>query len=155
MAKTAHYYVKFLPDCHYHVFNRALDKKNMFLSAGNYSFFLKQYDNYVSPVVTTLSYALLGNHFHFGIRIHPQETLPDFLNASNLNPERYNTPHAIVAHQFQLLFQSYAMAFNIQQGRTGTLFQRPFKRCNVDPDRLTRLILYHHLNPERHRTQSG
>jgi len=151
MAKTSHYYVKFLPDCHYHVYNRAVDKKNMFLSDDNYAFFLKQYDKYLSPVVTTFSYALLGNHFHFTIRVHAEEVLFAFQRSSKLNPERYNTPHAIVAHQFQLFFQSYAMAFNLKHGRTGTLFQRPFKRCNVDPDHLPRLIMYHHLNPQRHR----
>ncbi len=43
------------------------------------------------------------------------------------------------------------MAFNLQQGRSGTLFQTPFKRCAVDPDDVTRLILYHHLNPRWHR----
>ncbi len=151
MAKTSHYYVKFEPECHYHVYNRAIDKKTLFASEGNYKFFLKQYDKYLSPVATTLSYALLGNHFHFGVRIHAQEDLTTFLKLSNLNQDRYATPHALVAHQFQLLFQSYAMAFNKQQGRTGTLFQTPFKRCAVDQDDLTRLILYHHLNPRRHK----
>jgi len=151
MAKTSHYYVKFEPDCHYHVYNRAVDKKTLFASQDNYKFFLKQYDKYLSPVVTTLSYALLGNHFHFGIRIRAQKDLANFLKLSNLNQDRYGTTHALVAHQFQLLFQSYAMAFNKQQGRTGTLFQTPFKRCVVDPDELTRLVLYHHLNPRRHK----
>jgi putative transposase len=151
MAKTNHYYVKFEPDCLYHVYNRAIDKKNMFVSPDNYTFFLKQYDKYLSPVVTTLSYGLMGNHFHFGIRLNSAEDLTTFLKLSNLNAERYNTPHAIVSHQFQLLFQSYAMAFNKQQGRTGTLLQRPFKRCAVDPDHITRLIFYHHLNPQKHK----
>ncbi|GEM_PF-2930571 len=43
-AKTAHYFVRFEPNCQYHVFNRAIDKKDLFLSADNYSFFLRQYD---------------------------------------------------------------------------------------------------------------
>lgn len=150
MAKTAHYYTQFEPDCCYHVFNRAVDRKNLFVSTDNYTFFLKQYDKYLSPVVSTLSYALLGNHFHFGIRIHPDTDLATFRKSSNLNARRYSTPHALVAHQFQRLFQSYALAFNIQQNRLGTLFQRPFKRCAVDPDDVTRLILYHHLNPQWH-----
>jgi hypothetical protein len=150
MAKTAHYYVKFEPDCYYHVYNRAIDKKKLFITDDNHAFFLKQYDKYLSPVVTTVSYALVGNHFHFGIVIRPEEDLTTFLKLTNLNPLRYKTPHDIVSHQFQLLFQSYAMAFNKQQGRTGTLFQTPFKRCNVDPEHITRLIFYHHLNPQKH-----
>ncbi len=151
MAKTAHYFVPFEPDCHYHVYNRAVDKKSLFASADNYAYFLRQYDKYLSPIITTLSYALLGNHFHLGIRIKPAEELANFLKLSNLDVGRYTFPHALVAHQFQRLFQSYAMAYNKQQGRSGTLFQTPFKRCAVDPDDLPRLILYHHLNPQRHR----
>jgi len=151
MAKTTHYFVKFEADCHYHVYNRAIDKKYLFVSADNYVFFLRQYDKYLSPVATTLSYALLGNHFHFGIRIRPLADLATFQKWSNLDPARFSTPHALVAHQFQRLFQSYAMSFNKQQGRTGTLFQTPFKRCAVDPDDVSRMILYHHLNPQRHK----
>ncbi len=150
MAKTSHYYVQFEPDCYYHVFNRAIDRKALFASEGNYAYFLKQYDKFLSPLVSTLSYALPGNHFHLGIRVRPLHDLTTFRKLSNLDPSRFSTPHALISHQFQRFFQSYAMAFNRQQNRMGTLFQTPFKRCAVDPDDLPRLILYHHLNPQRH-----
>lgn len=150
MAKTEHYFTQFEPEGHYHVYNRAIDKKKIFASEGNYIYFLRQYDKYLSPLVTTFSYALMGNHFHLGIRIKSEQELGNFIKVANLNAERYSTPHALVAHQFQRFFQSYAMAFNKQQNRVGTLFQTPFKRCAISYDDLPRLILYHHLNPQKH-----
>jgi hypothetical protein len=59
--------------------------------------------------------------------------------------------HKIVSHQFRKLFQSYAMAFNKQQDRTGTLFQTPFKRALVDNQTyFTQLVYYIHSNPQTH-----
>jgi hypothetical protein len=47
---------------------------------------------------------------------------------------------------------SYAKAFNKQQGRVGTLFQTPFKRCVINSEeKLLRMIFYHHANPQRHK----
>ena len=151
MAKTEHYYTQFFPDCYYHIYNRAVDKKPMFLSDENYRFFLKRYDKYLSPVATTYSYALCGNHFHFGIKIKSAEDLTNFENLSNLIG-RYKTVHELVSHRFQIFFLSYAKAFNKQHGRVGTLFQTPFKRCLVDTeDKLFRMLYYHHANPQRHK----
>ena len=153
MAKTEHYYVRFQPGCYYHIFNRSVDQKPLFVHSGNYEFFLKKYDAYISPVATTYSYALLNNHFHFGIKVHTEEGLTTFQKVSNpdLDNKRPASAHYIVAHQFQKFFQCYAMAFNKQQSRSGTLFQTPFKRCAIDPDAdLMRLILYHHINPQKH-----
>lgn len=141
MAKTEHYYTKFEENNYYHIFNRSVDRKPMFKNDGNYIYFMKQYNKYLSPVVDTYSYCLLGNHFHMLIRV------PDKL--SNINPEK--TVHDIVSHQFRKFFQSYAMAFNKQQNRIGTLFQTPFKRALVDNDQyLTQLVYYIHANPQLH-----
>jgi putative transposase len=92
---------------------------------------------YLSPVVETYAYCLLGNHFHLLIRI---SDLTTFEKLSNLPGK---TVHDIVSHQFRKFFQSYAMAFNKQHDRTGTLFQTPFKRAHVNNDRyFTQLICY-------------
>lgn len=184
MARTAHYYTRFEDDKFYHVYNRSIDKKPMFCNDGNYEFFMKQYYKYLSPVVDTYVYCLLGNHFHMMIRVRPQEQMPIELTSASTNtvdklvsgerfdnfaidadskvvksnPLQYETrlpatksTHDIVSHQFRKFFQSYAMAFNIQQNRIGTLFQTPFKRGLVDDDiYLTTLIYYIHANPQSH-----
>ncbi len=151
MAKTEHYYTQFLPDSCYHVYNRSVDKRPLFLNDDNHIFFLKRYDKYLSPLVTTFSYALCGNHFHFGIQIKPEVVLSEFIETSQWIG-RFQTTHQLVSHQFQSFFLSYAKAFNKQNNRVGALFQTPFKRCLVDTDdKLARMILYHHLNPQHHK----
>ena len=146
MAKTAHYHTRFFSDHFYHVYNRTVDRKAMFSNDGNYRFFLKQYDHYLSDVADTYAYCLLGNHFHLLIRVRNESDLAAFCAG---NTEK--TAHQIVSHQFRKFFQSYAMAYNKQQDRVGTLFQTPFKRVQVDSEKyFAQLIYYIHANPQLH-----
>ncbi|MBS3914691.1 MAG: hypothetical protein KG003_09330 [Bacteroidetes bacterium] len=192
MAYTEHYFTRFYDQHYYHIYNRCIDRKALFTKAENYRYFLRQFHKYISPVAETHAYCLLGNHFHFLIRVnldgcnpttpshlsptcadaHPPAggcglDLSTFKKLTNLptpppspppSPTPMPTPapqqvdvHKIVSHQFRKLFQSYAMAFNKQQNRVGTLFQTPFKRAYIDSENyLNQIIAYIHLNPERH-----
>ena len=145
MALTQHYFTQFEDNCFYHVYNRTVDKKPLFINEGNYAFFLKQYDHYISPIADTYAFCLLGNHFHLLIRILAIDHVKEQSNKEN------SSTHDIISHQFRKLFQSYAMAFNKQHDRTGTLFQTPFKRALVDsPQYFAHLISYIHANPQLH-----
>jgi putative transposase len=148
MAKKAHYLTHFEAGRFYHVYNRTVDKKPMFKTTRNYEFFLKKYDHYLSPVLDTYAYNLLGNHFHLMVRIKSYLELATFKKLPTLDAL---TTHQIVSHQFQKFFQSYAMAFNKQENRTGALFQEPFKRALIDNDAyFTRLVFYIHTNASHH-----
>jgi putative transposase len=57
MAHTEHYYTKFEEGKFYHIYNRTVDRKPMFNNEGNYKFFLRKYDLYLSSVIET--YALV------------------------------------------------------------------------------------------------
>jgi len=70
MAITEHYYTQFEEGKFYHVYNRSIDRKPMFLKEDNYQFFLRKYNQYLLPVLDTYAYCLLGNHFHLLVRIH-------------------------------------------------------------------------------------
>jgi hypothetical protein len=53
--------------------------------------------------------------------------------------------------QFSNFFNAYAKAINKTYGRTGSLFERPFKRIQVDSDSyFIQLISYIHRNPQKH-----
>jgi putative transposase len=148
MAKTEHYYTPFEPDCFYHIYNRTVDLKPLFAKNENYHYFLKRYNDYLSGVVDTYAYCLLGNHFHLLVRVKSQSDLSTFQNLSNIKAEK---AHDIVSHQYQKFFQSYAMAFNKQQNRIGTLFQTPFKRAKISTnDYLIKCVHYIHFNPQKH-----
>lgn len=137
MAKEEHYYTKFESGRFYHVYNRTVDKKKMFVNDDNYLFFLKRFSRYLNHLIEVYAYCLLDNHFHFLIRIKENDS-------AHL--------HTAVSKQFRILFQSYALAFNKQHSRIGTLFQTPFKRALVNKQsHLFHLIYYIHSNPKKHR----
>jgi REP element-mobilizing transposase RayT len=74
MAKKEHYYTQFENDGIYHVYNRTVDRKPMFTSDANYAFFIRQFDKYLSDYMKIYAYNLLGNHFHFMIKINDLTT---------------------------------------------------------------------------------
>ncbi|MDX2190245.1 MAG: hypothetical protein SFY32_10300 [Bacteroidota bacterium] len=122
----------------------------MFHNSGNYVYFLKKYDEYLSPVLDTYAYCLLGNHFHLLVRIKPISDLTTFKKFDHSKLLNL-TAHDIVSHQFRKFFQSYSMAFNKQSNRIGTLFQTPFKRAVVNNEQhFNNLVYYIHTNPKRH-----
>jgi putative transposase len=162
MAKTEHYYTEFESGNYYHVYNRTIDQGKMFANSGNYIFFLKKMDEYLSDFIEIYAYCLLGNHFHLLIRILPENEIrakkaqfealnPAKILANKNENAKQKSIHEIVSHQFKKFFQSYAMAYNKQQNRVGTLFQTPFKRALVDNDQyFTNMIHYIHANPQKH-----
>lgn len=147
MAKIEHYHTRFEEGKFYHVYNRAIDRQLMFKSIENYAYFLRRFDYYLSDIVQVYAYCLLDNHFHFLIRI-----VDDLEQIKKLKQIKTDlSVHQIVSKQFRLFFQSYAMSFNKQHNRIGTLFQTPFKRVFIeDYSHLTHLIFYIHSNPQKH-----
>src|SRR5262245_51119645 len=130
MAKTEHYFTQLKPNGFYHVYNRTVDKKPLFTRPGNFQFFLDRMKKYLADVLDVFAYCLLKNHFHLLVRIKELVT------------------HKTASHSFQLMFQSYAQAFNKQENRVGTLFQTPFKRAEVTSEKYFHyLIWYLHSNP--------
>lgn len=125
----------------YHIYNRGNNGENLFYNHENYQFFLRRYDEFLSPLVETYAFCLLPNHFHLLIRVK------DFLEVSPFEKVK-PLPH----QAFQRFFTSYAMAINKQQGRTGSLFQKPFKRLKVNSTKyLANLVFYIHANPRLHK----
>jgi REP element-mobilizing transposase RayT len=130
------------PDKFYHIYNRANGNEKIFLNTGNYEFFLSKYHQHIEPIAETFCYCLLPNHFHLLVKIKTSEEIkgPDFENSEKAG--------SYCSKKFSNFFSSYAQAFNKQQNRTGSLFQKQFKRKNVDSEKyLYQLIHYIHNNP--------
>ena len=85
MAKKEYYYTRFENDGIYHVYNRTVDRKPMFTSNENYTYFIRQFDKYLSDYVKIYAYNLLGNHFHFMIKVNNLADLTTFEKLSNLS----------------------------------------------------------------------
>ncbi len=60
-------------------------------------------------------------------------------------------PNLDYSKQFSKLFNAYTKTLNNTYQRTGSLFQKPFKRILVDSNTyLTHLVNYIHHNPQKH-----
>ena len=143
---ATNYRIKIEPEKFYHIWNRGNNRENLFYTAANYEYFLRMYAEMLDPVVETYAFCLLPNHFHLLIRTKtfPRsiEVSPSGETSKKANP---------VSQAFQRLFTAYSQAINVQQHRTGSLFQKPFKRLEVKSTiQLTNLVYYIHTNPQRH-----
>ena len=113
---------------YYHIYNRGAGKGKIFFNAGNYEYLLRLVQQYSQKHgVKIIAYCLMPNHYHFLLRQETEEPLSKFMQA---------------------LFNAYAQALNIQQARTGTLFEGRFKHKRVDKwEYLITLCRYIHRNP--------
>lgn len=133
---------------YYHIYNQGNNQETIFRSDDNYRFFLQQYAKYIEPVAATFAYCLLPNHFHFVIYIRREQEQESYHQRFHLS-ERWNLLDP--TKQFRRFFTSYAMAFNRQRQRKGSLFRKNFRRKSVNHENyFTNLITYIHQNPQKH-----
>jgi putative transposase len=146
--------IKFSQGEFYHIYNRGVDKRSVFLDDNDYNRFvlLMSYcnknrsisirdlkDKYgehklpfilldeSEPLVDIGSWSLMPNHFHFLLKERNEGGISKFMLK---------------------LMTAYSMYFNRRHERTGTLFQGVFKAEHADTDNyLKYLFSYIHLNP--------
>ncbi|MCB2196100.1 MAG: transposase [Bacteroidetes bacterium] len=127
---------------YYHIFNRGNNKENIFKENLNYNYFIQLIQRYITPTANIYSYCLLPNHFHLLLKIKEIEYLPELYK---LGKRKLHQP-------FSNLFNAYSKAINKKYNRAGSLFQEHLHRVRIDSEEYFRqLILYIHLNPEKHR----
>ncbi len=118
-------------DGYYHIYNRGINGCVIFENDENKNFFIKQLSKYLLGKISIFGYCLMDNHFHLVIRL--------------------NEDVEIVTQGFSNFFNSYVKAFNKQNDRTGSLFEKHFKRIRLENEEYLRnLIIYVHLNPKYH-----
>ncbi len=137
----------------YHIYNRGNNRENIFYTHENYLYFLRKYDEYLSPFVETYSYCLLPNHFHLLVRVKTKENVEAAARLSKflkLGKSILETD-LIISEAFRRFFMSYAKSINKQQARTGSLFQKNFKRKHITSESyFSSVIHYIHANPQLH-----
>jgi putative transposase len=134
----------------YHIYNRGINRENIFVEQRNYTYFLKLYAGYIAPIAYTYAYCLLRNHFHFMVQIKSPEEIAGSENLTGLR-DLSGLAGKPPSRIFSNFFNAYAKSINKSYGRTGSLFQRPFGRIEVTSDRyFVQLITYIHHNPMKH-----
>ena len=91
----------------------------------------------------------MKNHFHFLVYIKESTEV----DVTKLEYSSTDKPKAISASkQFSNLFNAYTLAINKRYKRTGSLFEKNFRRKVVTSETyLKKLIFYIHNNPVHHR----
>ena len=119
---------KFEKEYYYHIYNRGVNKQNIFKSDANYRFLIRKVKKYtVQDKIAVIAYCLMPNHYHFLFR-----------QDGNIS----------ISNTMQAIFNSYTKAFNKMYGRSGTLFEERFKSILVDSGvYITHLCRYIHRNP--------
>lgn len=136
--------IPFIDNGYYHVYNRGVDKRAVFLRFGHYLHFQQTIRSILSTGSATprplynqslalksrmsiLSYCLMPNHYHFLIKQTQYNGIPDFMH-------RLDT--------------SYTKYFNMNNHRSGRLFESTFKAKMIESDEvLLHVSRYIHRNP--------
>jgi len=131
-------------DSYYHIYNRGVEKRQIFLDNQDYSVFLNLLKRYLSnkPVLDKkgrqypwlnkdlklLAFCLMPNHFHLFIHQKESETMQMLLSG---------------------ICTSYTVYFNKKYKRVGPLFQSRYKASMILSDEYYQHISrYIHLNPK-------
>jgi putative transposase len=150
----------YVKDGFYHVYNRGVEKRKIFLSRKDYEVFLKYVAEHLSPIaknkiakqdfsvrgkvfkgqprpvknyaeeIDLIAYCLMPNHFHFLLKQKTDNSMERFVRS---------------------LLTRYSMFFNKKYERVGSLFQGPYKASLITEDQyLLHLSRYIHLNPSEY-----
>ncbi len=138
----------YVPDAYYHVYNRGVEKRKIFIDDEDYRVFLnllkryldhepkldksgRQYDHLYGRV-ELLTYCLMPNHFHLLIYVHDATAMQRL---------------------FRGVATSYTGYFNKKYQRVGPLFQDRYKASMILNDSyLLHISRYIHLNPKAWRS---
>jgi hypothetical protein len=98
--------------------------------------------DYSKDVLDIFSYCLLRNHFHS--LVYTKDVMVQ-------RHDGHGTIKLLPSKQLGHFFNSYAQAFNREYDRTGSLFEKPFKRKPVELNHyLKTMVMYIHTNPSHH-----
>ena len=158
-----------LDNTYYHIYNRGVNRENIFIEERNYELFLRLYDKHLAPVTELFVYCMLRNHFHMVVRVKSKEEILESgktLRVSPVNTRRAQQSDSVkqekdqsrkslgsqyISDQFSHFFNAYAKTINKAYGRSGSLFQHPFGRVPITSNRqFWNVVAYIHQNPQKH-----
>lgn len=136
----------FTPETFYHVYNRGVEKRRIFIDDQDYRVFLGLVKKYLtgessnknnrhkvssinlSNQVSLVAYCLMSNHFHLLL---------------------YQKSEQGVTQLLRRVSTGYVMYFNLRYKRVGGLFQGRFKASAINADNyLHHISRYIHMNPK-------
>lgn len=148
-----------LPQAYYHIYNRGVEKRPIFLDAQDYSVFLSYLKTYLSPKNELQLLSILSSR---ETSREEKREAQKLINLKNYSGTIDLLAHALMPNHFHLLiYQSknvldafmnslgtrYVMYFNKKYDRKGVLFQDVYKAVRIQSDnQLLYASTYIHLN---------
>ncbi|MGC4037096.1 MAG: transposase [Chitinophagaceae bacterium] len=106
----------------YHIYNRGNNKQPIFFNDGNYLYFLTKVRKFLLPHCNVLAYCLMPNHFHFLVNTDQRSIVTKTIG---------NLDRNVLSEGIRNLLQTYTKAINVQNKRTGSLFQQNTKAKHI------------------------
>jgi len=132
--------IPFIPELHYHIYNRGNNRERIFFESDNYLYFLKKIKAYLVPVADVLVYCLMPTHYHIVGRVKLPPQTSEISKISEVSAE--------VSKAMMKLSVSYTKAINKRFQRAGVLFQGQFQAKPIlTSEYLFNLCRYIHGNP--------
>ncbi len=152
--------VKLVNGYYYHIYNRGVDKRDIFMDKQDYCRFIQYlYEcndkNAITSFGRDLKYRIRNGEIDknlTSIVIRPRKILVEIISFS-LMPNHFHlilkqTNDNGISKFMQKLGTGYTMYFNVKNERTGRLFASKYKCKHIDSDEyLKYLSRYIHLNP--------
>lgn len=152
---------QYLPNSYYHLYNRGVEKRNIFLDKQDYSVFLSYLKEYLTPkLIDELRLKLNDN----SLDGEEKDNILKQIKRNNFFDEIQLLCYCLMPNHFHLLIKQflgnsidrlmnslclrYSMYFNRKYKRVGKLFQGVYKAVVMETDeQLLYLTKYIHLNP--------
>lgn len=158
MGKQTEYWAKFEENFSYHIYNRSINKENVFQEDTYCELFLRKCKKMILPFFDIEAYCMMPNHYHFLARVKPlsDEILGKIKWEGTTKSMKFLQKEIsyndFLIDQFKRLFQSFATIYNKEKGRDGSVFQKRFKRVLVkDEFKWYHILAYIHHNPIHHK----
>lgn len=157
--------IRFAPDEYYHLYNRGVNKQDVFLDQRDYLRFIFGVLHYQSPLEIFNAGRSVSNMIRHSVFNQSAETIKQIIAGRYVEPISFalmpNHFHLMVREKeesgisryMQRQLNSYTKYFNTRYNKSGHVFQGPFQAVHVATDeQLIYLSAYVHRNPTQLKT---
>ena len=153
----------FSPVEYYHIVCKSIDGLLLFQDNQDYKTFKERFKIFTGDFLDVWSFCLLTNHTHHIIKTKTSSSVYQLIQQIP-NKERTNSMkhfyeereneiffNKVIERQMNSFLVSYANYVNNKYERKGAIFQKPFKRIQIDGEaHLQQAIIYTNANAQKH-----